>query len=168
MMVDMSEPTAPASVTALDGGNVSYAIFELARAHRGFAAALLRRLDLHPGQELILMHLHQRDGQTQSELVASVGVDHSTMSKALRRMQETGLLTREPAEYDRRVSVNHLTAKGNAMREPIAAMWRELEDVTTCNLTPRQTTALRSAAHTLIDSINTRTSTEGPREGEGP
>jgi DNA-binding MarR family transcriptional regulator len=146
----------------MDEGRVSYAIFELARAHRGFAAALLRQLDLHPGQELILMHLHQRDGQTQSELVASVGVDHSTMSKSLRRMQDTGLLTRAPATHDRRVSVNHLTAKGEAMREPIAAMWRELEDVTTRHLTPRQAASLLSAAHTIIDSIHTQASAPEP------
>ena len=161
-MDGMSDPIAPTSAAALDEGNVSYAIFELARAHRGFAAALLRKLNLHPGQELILMHLHQRDGQTQSELVASVGVDHSTMSKALRRMHDSGLLTREPAEHDRRVSINHLTAKGEAMRDPIAAMWRELENVTTRNLTPQQATSLLGAAHTIIDSINTVTSTEGP------
>lgn len=157
----MADTTAP-----FDEGQVSYAIFELARAHRGFAAALLRRMDLHPGQELILMHLHHRDGQTQSELVAAVGVDHSTMSKALRRMQESGLIVREPAEHDRRVSVNHLTAKGEAMREPIATMWRELDAVTTSNLTPEQATALLAVAHTIIDSINTRPSTDGLTESE--
>jgi DNA-binding MarR family transcriptional regulator len=157
----MSDSTAP-----FDEGQVSYAIFELARAHRGYAAALLRRMELHPGQELILMHLHHRDGQTQSELVASVGVDHSTMSKALRRMQESGLIVRKPDKDDRRVSINHLTAKGEAMRGPIAAMWRELEDVTTRNLTPRQTTALLAAVRTIIDSINTRTPTEGPTGSE--
>ena len=157
-MPDASSPF-PA---ALDDGQVSYTIFELARAHRGFAATLLRRLELHPGQELILMHLHHRDGQTQSELVAGVGVDHSTMSKALRRMQDSGLIVREPAEHDRRVSVNHLTAKGEAMREPIAAMWRELEDVTTRDLTPRQASSLLSAAHIIIDSIGSRSPSDDP------
>ncbi|WP_415975757.1 MarR family winged helix-turn-helix transcriptional regulator [Rhodococcus sp. 077-4] len=152
----MPDPSAPTSATPFDDGKVSYAIFELARAHRGFASTLLRQLSLHPGQELILMHLHQRDGQTQSELVESVGVDHSTMSKALRRMQVTGLLTREPAAHDRRVSINRLTAKGDAMREPIAAMWRELEEVTTRNLTPEAATSLLRSARTIIDSINTR------------
>lgn len=158
--------TTATSTAAFDEGQVSYAIFELARAHRGFAAALLRQMDLHPGQELILMHLHHRDGQTQSELVATVGVDHSTMSKALRRMQESGLILRKPADHDRRVSVNHLTAKGEAMRAPIAAMWRELEAVTTRNLTPEQATSLVTSAHTIIDSINTRSSAEDLTEGE--
>lgn len=157
---------ATTSTAPFDEGQVSYAIFELARAHRGFAAALLRRMDLHPGQELILMHLHHRDGQTQSELVASVGVDHSTMSKALRRMQEGGLIIRRPDENDRRVSINYLTARGEAMRAPIAAMWRDLEDVTTRNLTAKQTTTLLTAVRTIIDSINTRPPQDGRTESE--
>ena len=110
-------------------GRVSYAIFQLPRAHRGYAAALLRQMGLHPGQELLLMHLYDRDGQTQSELLESIGLDHSTVSKTLRRMQDAGLLVREPAEHDRRVMVVRLTDKGRAMREPIAAMWRALEEV---------------------------------------
>ena len=110
-----------------DSGRLSYAIFQLARAHRGYAAKLLRDMGLHPGQELLLMQLLNRDGQTQSELLAAVGLDHSTVSKSLRRMQEAGLLTREPAEHDRRVMRVSLTGKGRAMRGDLEEMWAELE-----------------------------------------
>lgn len=110
-----------------DNGRLSYAIFQLARAHRGYAARLLRDLGLHPGQELLLMRLLERDGQTQSELLAAVGLDHSTVSKSLGRMQEAGLLTREPADHDRRVMRVSLTDKGRAMREPLGEMWSALE-----------------------------------------
>lgn len=110
-----------------DRGSLSYAIFQLARAHRAYAARLLRDLGLHPGQELLLMRLLDRDGQTQSELLAAVGLDHSTVSKSLRRMQEAGLLTREPAEHDRRAVRVWLTGKGRAMRGDIEEMWAELE-----------------------------------------
>src|SRR5438034_4844479 len=78
----MPAPIAHIPTTA-GGGPMSYAIFQLARAHRGCAAAMLREVDLHPGQELLLMHLFDRDGQTQAELVESVGLDHSTVSKSL-------------------------------------------------------------------------------------
>ena len=146
--------------TTFDQGPVSYAIFQLARAHRGYAAGLLRQLDLHPGQELVLMHLFDRDGQTQSELLASVGLDHSTVSKTLRRMQDAGLLIRQPAEHDRRVMVVHLTEKGRAMREPIATMWRTLEETTTQNLSPQQAESVINAADTIVNAINARTQTD--------
>ena len=142
--------------TTFNQGPVSYAIFQLARAHRGFAAGLLRQLDLHPGQELVLMHLFDRDGQTQSELLASVGLDHSTVSKTLRRMQDAGLLLRQPADHDRRVMVVHLTEKGRAMREPIASMWQTLEETTTRNLSPQQAESVMNAADAIVSSINAR------------
>lgn len=110
-----------------DQGRLSYAIFQLARAHRAYAAQLLRELNLHPGQELLLMQLLERDGQTQSELLAAAGLDHSTVSKSLRRMQAAGLLTREPAEHDRRVLRVRLTNQGRALRGGLEAMWATLE-----------------------------------------
>src|SRR4051794_27382017 len=146
-----SEPRIP---TTAGAGPMSYAIFQLARAHRAYAAAMLRAIDLHPGQELLLMHLLDRDGQTQSELLESVGLDHSTVSKSLRRMQDAGLLMREPAEHDRRVMVVHLTDKGRAMREPLAAMWQALEEISARNLTAQQAKSFVRTAHAIAIAIN--------------
>ena len=84
----MNEEGSLSVPSCAQGGKLSYAIFTLARAHRGYAAELLRELGLHPGQELLLMQLLDRDGQTQSELLDSVGLDHSTVSKSLGRMEE--------------------------------------------------------------------------------
>jgi MarR family transcriptional regulator, organic hydroperoxide resistance regulator len=149
----MPAPTPHVPTTA-SGGQLSYAIFQLARAHRGCAAAMLREMDLHPGQELLLMHLLDRDGQTQSELLGSVGLDHSTVSKSLRRMQDAGLLIRKPAEHDRRVMVVHLTDKGRAMREPITAMWQALEGASTGNLSAQQVESFVRTAYAIIDALN--------------
>ncbi|MDQ1051274.1 MarR family winged helix-turn-helix transcriptional regulator [Streptomyces sp. V4I2] len=151
----MPAPTPSIPSTAGEGP-MSYAIYQLARAHRARAAAILREMDLHLGQELLLMHLFDRDGQTQSELLESVGLDHSTISKALRRMQDAGLLVREPAAHDRRVMVVHLTDKGRAMREPIAAMWQALEETSTRNLSAQQTESFIRTAYAVADAINSR------------
>ncbi|NGO12771.1 winged helix-turn-helix transcriptional regulator [Streptomyces sp. HC44] len=149
----MPAPT-PRTPTTAGEGPMSYAIFQLARAHRARAAAMLREMDLHPGQELLLMHLLDRDGQTQSELLDTVGADHSTVSKSLRRMQDAGLVVREPAEHDRRVMVVHLTDKGRAMREPLAAMWRALEETSAQNLSAQQAESFVRTAYAIADAIN--------------
>jgi DNA-binding MarR family transcriptional regulator len=148
----LTDPASEPPGTAHDG-RLSYAIFQLARAHRGYAAGMLRGMNLHPGQELLLMQLFDRDGQTQSELLDSVGLDHSTVSKSLRRMQDAGLLTREPAEHDRRVMVVRLTDAGRALREPIADMWRTLEEISVRNLTPAQIEAFTATAYAIQQSI---------------
>jgi DNA-binding MarR family transcriptional regulator len=149
----MPAPT-PRTPSTAGEGPMSYAIFQLARAHRARAAAMLREMDLHPGQELLLMQLLDRDGQTQSELLESVGVDHSTVSRSLRRMQEAGLLVREPAAHDRRVMVVHLTDKGRAMREPLTTMGRALEKATTQNLSAQQAESFVHTAYAITDAIN--------------
>ncbi|WLW50365.1 MarR family winged helix-turn-helix transcriptional regulator [Streptomyces sp. YU58] len=151
----MPDPTHHTPSTAGEGP-MSYAIFQLARAHRARAAAMLREMDLHPGQELLLMQLLDRDGQTQSELLDSVGLDHSTVSKSLRRMQDAGLLVREPAAHDRRVMVVHLTDKGRAMREPLAAMWRVLEETSARNLSAQQAESFVRTAYAIADALNNR------------
>ncbi|MEU5694123.1 MarR family transcriptional regulator [Actinosynnema sp. NPDC020468] len=142
------------------GGRLSYLIFQLARAHRAHAGELLRGLGLHPGQELLLMHLYDRDEQTQSELLGAVCLDHSTVSKALRRMEEAGLVTRRPAERDRRVLVVSLTAKGRALREPIGRMWARLEEVTAGGLDAAQIGTFAGLARTITRSIDDRDTTE--------
>ncbi|GHA50115.1 hypothetical protein GCM10010372_57400 [Streptomyces tauricus] len=150
----MTHPVSDPPSTARDG-RLSYAIFVLARTHRGHAAAMLRAMNLHPGQELLLMQLFDRDGQTQSELLEGVGLDHSTVSKSLRRMQDAGLLTREPAEHDRRVLVVRLTDAGRALRAPIADMWRTLEEISVRELTAEQIEAFTASAYTIEQSIKT-------------
>jgi DNA-binding MarR family transcriptional regulator len=139
--------------SAAGGGRLSFAIFALARAHRAHAAGLLRDLGLHPGQELLLMRLFDRDGQTQSELLDAVGLDHSTVSKSLRRMQEAGLLTREPAEHDRRVQLVRLTDQGRALREPIEAMWSTLERTSVQGLSADEVESFIALAQVIEKSI---------------
>ncbi|GAB2996349.1 hypothetical protein GCM10023080_073110 [Streptomyces pseudoechinosporeus] len=151
----MSTPEHRIPTTA-DTGPMGYAIFQLARAHRAYAAAMLREMDLHLGQELMLMQLLDRDGQTQSELIDSVGLDQSTVSKSLRRMQDAGLLVREPAAHDRRVMVVHLTDKGRAMREPLAAMWQALEEASARDLSAQQAESFVRIAYVIADAINSR------------
>jgi MarR family transcriptional regulator, organic hydroperoxide resistance regulator len=148
---------------AARAGHLSFAIFALARAHRATAAAMLRALGLHPGQELLLMQLFQRDGQTQSELLDSVGLDHSTVSKSLRRMQEAGLVTRRPNEDDRRALNVWLTDRGQAMREPIEAMWATLEEISTRDLDEQAISSFIVTARTIENSVNDRVRKESSR-----
>ncbi|MEU6539646.1 MarR family transcriptional regulator [Streptomyces sp. NPDC047000] len=159
----MSDTTSSELPNTAGEGPLSYAIFQLARAHRAHAAAMLRAMNLHPGQELLLMQLFDHDGRTQAELLERAGLDHSTVSKSLRRMQEAGLLTREPAPHDRRVMVVRLTDAGRALEEPIAGMWRSLEQLSVRDLTPDQVEAFTTCAH-IIEKVLRERSRQSPAE----
>jgi DNA-binding MarR family transcriptional regulator len=71
-------------------------------------------------------------------------------------MQDAGLLVREPARHDRRVMVVHLTDKGRALREPIAAMWQALEEVSARTLSAQQAESFVGTAYAIVDAINSR------------
>ncbi|MGY1496832.1 MarR family winged helix-turn-helix transcriptional regulator [Streptomyces sp. QTS52] len=106
---------------------VSFGLFALGRALHGYGAELLSDIGLHAGQELILMQLFDRNGQTQAELQQAVGLEHSTVSRSIRRMEEAGLLIRQPSRSDRRAMIVSLSEQGEAMRQPIADVWSALE-----------------------------------------
>lgn len=145
--------TIPSSV---ETGPVSFAIFKLARAHRAIAANLLRKLGLHPTQEILLMHLLDQDGVVQNELVKRVGFDASTATKMLQRLENEGLLVRKQSSSDKRAMVVHLTAKGKGLKSKLIEMWQELERRSTASLSQEQkTSAIEVLSYVEQSLINT-------------
>src|SRR4051794_37136577 len=79
---------------------VSYAIFRLARAHRMLAGHLLRDLGLHPGQELLMMHLWEAGASRQSALATLFSTDSASMTRTVQRLERSGYVrrVRDPAD----------------------------------------------------------------------
>ncbi|MFJ6995694.1 MarR family winged helix-turn-helix transcriptional regulator [Streptomyces sp. NPDC003090] len=115
-------------------GRVSHALFRAGRLHRVAAGALLRRVGLYPGQELLLMLLWDEDHRAQADLIRALDVDASTVTKMLQRLEQAGFVTRCPSPTDRRAAVVSLTDSGRALREEVADLWRELEEAVTALL----------------------------------
>lgn len=153
--LDPSRPsTAPANdIVALMSAPVSAAIFQVARNHKAYAAHLLRALDLHPGQEILLMELTGTTHRTQGELVRTLGLDHSTVAKSLRRLEDAGLVVRRPSEADRRVVMVSLTDDGAALALRVQAVWEQLEHTTTTDLTREQRRTLIELASIVERSV---------------
>jgi len=72
----------------------------------------LRELGLAPGQELLLMQLWDRDGCSQSDLVDRLGLDPSTVTKMLQRLERDGRVCRSRSGDDGRVTIVSLTEAG--------------------------------------------------------
>ena len=84
------------------GGPVSHAIFRVARVHRMIAGQLLRRVGLHPGQELVMMQLWELGPQRQVDLIRLLDSDAATMTRTIRRLEHAGFVRRRPCIDDRR------------------------------------------------------------------
>ncbi len=130
-------PTTPSPAVAcgMECGEISHAISRVARSHRVTAGQLLRRLGLYPGQELLMMRLWEVGPQRQSELIKLLGIDASTVTRMVQRLEQAGLVSRRPSPDDRRAVLVETTAAGEALRAEVGQVWQELEDRTLAGLT---------------------------------
>lgn len=131
-------------------GPISSLIPALARIHRARAAALLRELELSPGQELLLMMLWEQEPRQQSEITREFAVEPPTTAKMLARMEKNGFISRTRSAEDKRMVLVSLTAKGRAMRGPVQKVWAQLEAETVAGLTREQQQTLATLLQTMI------------------
>ncbi|WP_063832272.1 MULTISPECIES: MarR family winged helix-turn-helix transcriptional regulator [Streptomyces] len=117
-----------------EAGGTSQAIARVSRLHRANAERLLRPHGLHAGQELLMMLLWERGPQPQAALIDELGVDASTVTRMVQRLEQAGFLRRRRSETDRRAVVVEATAAACALRDQVAQSWRELEAITLAGL----------------------------------
>ncbi|MEL6384374.1 MAG: MarR family transcriptional regulator [Cyanobacteria bacterium J06626_18] len=98
---------------------------------------------LYIGQEILLMHLWEQDGRSQSELADLMEVEPPTLTKMLNRLERSGLLERQRDALDARVYRVYLTEAGRALEEPIRRLWQELEVRITAHFTLEEQIILR-------------------------
>lgn len=122
---DMFAPDAYPAAAA--NGRLSYAIFLLARAHRGYADRLLNEFGLQAGHEHILLSLYGRDGQSRSELLEFLGLDDPTIAEAIDCLVQVGAVRLETPSSSGSVYRVWLTDKGRAMQEPIRTISAKME-----------------------------------------
>jgi len=121
---------------AVGGGPISHAIFRLARAHRMLAAQLLREVGLHPGQELVMMHLWDVGPQRQSALCAAFDIDSASTTRTVQRLERAGYVRRRPDPADGRATLVAPTSASLALRSQVEAAWARLEQLTVGQLPP--------------------------------
>ena len=118
----------PALPPAL-GGPINHAIFRIARLHKMTAGNLLRRVGLHPGQEMVMMYLWELGPQRQTDLIRLLDSDAATMTRTIRRLEHAGFVRRSPCAGDKRAYLIEPTAAGRALRPQVEQIWNQLEDI---------------------------------------
>ncbi len=100
-----SEGSGPTSVpvpAATLGAPIAYALYRVARLHRMIAGNLLRRVGLHPTQEVLMMYLWELGPQRQTDLVRLLDSDAATMTRTIQRLEHAGFVRRSPDADDKR------------------------------------------------------------------
>lgn len=129
---------------------ISFSIIQLVRFHRSIAAEALRNLGLFLGQELLLMQLWEKDCQPQNTLGEVLGINHSTVAKSVKRLEESGLVYRERSTADKRVTNVCLTTKGIELKEAVLQVWNNVENRMTSNLSIEEQQQLLKLIHKIL------------------
>jgi len=139
-----SEPTSIPVPAAALGGPISHTIFRVARLHKMVAGNLLRRVGLHPGQELVMMYLWELGPQRQTDLIPLVDSDAATMTRTIQRLEHAGFVRRSPSPDDKRAFLIEPTAAGRALRPQVEQIWNQLEEIVAGDVNkPERQTILR-------------------------
>jgi len=132
-----------------------------ARGHRVLLASLLGEIDLYPGQERVLGALWDNGPRSQNALAKIVGIDVSTMTKTLQRLERSGFVSRRPHPANRRISIVEITPKGHALRPEVDRVLTETHRRMTRGLTEEQTEELASLLGVVKDNLCREAGAEG-------
>ncbi|TDC00167.1 MarR family transcriptional regulator [Nonomuraea longispora] len=135
---------------------LNQAIRHLTLRHRARAAALLAPLDLHPGQEVLLLELARTGPMIQAKLSEALGCEPPSVTLMARKLEAAGHIRRKPAPSDRRASVVELTDSGTALAGRIKQLWSTLAEETVTGLPAETVAALPGILMTIADNLDTR------------
>ncbi len=111
-----------------------FALAKVCKAHRGNVGGLLAELGLHVGQDMVLIELWQSDGLRGGKLACRLGVEPPTVTKMLRRLEDSGLVERRPDPADARSFLVYLTEKGRDLEGRVTRIWERAEEKTLVGL----------------------------------
>jgi MarR family transcriptional regulator, organic hydroperoxide resistance regulator len=155
--------------TAASDGPVSNALIRVSRLHVMRVRQLLHGLGLHPGHELLLMHLWDAGPQRQTELAVAFDTDSASMTRTVQRLERAGFLRRRPDPNDGRATLVESTPAGMALRSRIQELWAELEADTVGDMPVPQRRQLLHGLQSLEANLSSATAGDtalAPRDAD--
>lgn len=77
-----------------------------------------------------MMLLWDRGPLPQGELIEQLGLDASTVTRMVQRLEQSGFVRRSRSATDRRAVIVAPTAAAQALCEQVGEIWGELEELT--------------------------------------
>ncbi|GIG59905.1 MarR family transcriptional regulator [Longispora fulva] len=124
-----------------------------ARSAAQLVGILLCDAGVLPGQEQLLQALWAHGDLRQTELADACGLDPSTVTKSLQRLERAGLVHRAPAVDDRRVMVVATTETGEALRDVVQAAIAEADRLALEGLTEAEKEMLKRLLGRVQDNL---------------
>jgi DNA-binding MarR family transcriptional regulator len=113
--------------------------------------ASLEDFDMRPGEATVLMLIGENPGIRQGVLAKRLMIKRAHMTKMIRSMEDTGLVSRTVPEDDKRSVELWLTKRGEARVAGMRGPWADHEGRPARNLTPRDEAELKRLLRKYLD-----------------
>jgi DNA-binding MarR family transcriptional regulator len=100
-------------------------MFELIHLSKQRFMAIASEFELSPPQVMALRQLDPDEPKPMSELAVALRCDNSNVTGIVDRLEDRGLVERQPAEHDRRVKMLSITPRGIEVRAGLSARLAE-------------------------------------------
>ena len=102
---------------------------------------------------LILMLLSYKDGMTQSELMKATHMKGSTVSIAINKLEELGLVRRLDNPADKRSYRIFLTENGINYNDSIENVLKEKDELSVKGISPKEMKSAMNVLNTILDNL---------------
>jgi DNA-binding MarR family transcriptional regulator len=133
--------------------SIGYLFIKICKSRRNKANEMLAKHGIHAGQDVLLYYLSLEDGQTVSELVKHIYIQHATISNMINRMVANGLVTKVKDSHDMRVSRIFLTEKGKEALKKVEEVWYSLEEQTLEGLSTEEQILLKRLLQDVLKNF---------------
>ncbi|MGL5352781.1 MAG: MarR family winged helix-turn-helix transcriptional regulator [Clostridium sp.] len=110
-------------------------ISQIHRKSNVFITKKLSKYGLGSGQYMFLLRLYRQDGINQEALAEGLMIDKGTTARAIKKLEEVGLVYRVKDETDKRAYGVFLTDKAKDIKNEVFEILNEWEDKVTYDLT---------------------------------
>ena len=121
-----------------------YHLAQICRMRRNLINTAIESFGLYVGQDLIMVQLWNEEGLRQSQLAERSGIEVSTMTKTLQRLERYGLVERRQDTEDTRVTRVFLTEEGRSLKPTVTEQWNQAEQQTFVGFTTEEYALLSS------------------------
>jgi DNA-binding MarR family transcriptional regulator len=154
----MSKKVAEKPETEIPTGHLwerpGYLARRLNQIHQALFFECCKDYTITPVQYGLLTTLNEQPGLDQTSLCAELGIDRTTMTDVLRRLEQRGLVKREPSLVDGRQKLAHITAKGKKLTRDMYGHMREAQTRFLAPLAPESRTLFIEMMMQLVEGNN--------------
>jgi DNA-binding MarR family transcriptional regulator len=134
---------------------LSKSISMIYRNGKAYIDQAMSHHNIGSGQYIFLFYLFNHNGSTQDEISKALDMDKATTTRAVQKLESTGLVRRERNSDDHRINNVFITEEGNALRKELYKVAMDWDDLLLQNLTPDERSTLQNLIGKLSENSKT-------------